>query len=95
MPVIGIYRPIAGWKACLYGPQGPEETSFQAWATPEEAYTYALEWGKAIGVEVTRHQSFGTCDKHGKNVVDGTCDVCVSNAFTARLNELANRRHKQ
>lgn len=84
-PYIDVYLPIAGWKAVLYGEYGPIETSFRAWDTPEEAYNYALSWGKEIGVPVKEHTSFGSCPTHGLNVVDGKCDVCSSDELIAMM----------
>ena len=56
-PFIGVYRPIAGWKAVMmwYNPEGffePWDTSAFAFTTREEAERYAREWAAIEQVEV-------------------------------------------
>lgn len=44
---VDVYCPIAGWKAVLYGPEGPENTSYFAYKDREGAARYARSWAEA------------------------------------------------
>lgn len=89
---IDIYRSMAGWKAQLIKQDiGPYETSFHAYATPEEAQAVAIEWGKEAGYPVRVH-IFGNCEKHGHFVVDGRCQECASERLQAEFERMMDRR---
>lgn len=47
---ISVYKSISGWKACMYGPEGPEQTGVGSWSTKAEAVVEAEEWARDAGV---------------------------------------------
>lgn len=43
---ITTYRPMCGWKAVMYGPDGAQETGMCGWGTEDEAIAEAKLWAE-------------------------------------------------
>lgn len=80
--VLSIYRPVSGWKAVLYGPEGPERTSFFVYDTPHEALADAQDWSKAedIPLNITS-DDITICPICGGWMVKLFCGSCAEHAL--------------
>ena len=85
---LSIYKPVCGWKAVIYGPEGPQETSFYAYNTPQEALKAARQWASEVGLRCKVQDSdIERCETCNDWALNGYCAKCSAIALRKSIEE--------